>query len=97
MVNSLHFIKIITKARNDENTKEKKNFVLYKFRVFVISPFWFSASVVGWVETVFWMLDFVPQSNLRYLIKPMPNGDRSKPNMDVAFFGYRTIIKNEKI
>jgi len=27
----------ITKARNDENTKEK-NFVLSKFRVFVINP-----------------------------------------------------------
>ena len=24
---------------NDENTKEKKNFVLFKFRVFVINPF----------------------------------------------------------
>ena len=33
--------KIITKARNDENTKEKKNFVLSKFRAFVINPFGF--------------------------------------------------------
>ena len=34
----LHFIKnfFIPKARNDENTKEKKNFVLSNFRVFVI-------------------------------------------------------------
>jgi len=30
----------ITKARNDENTKEKKNFVLSRFRVFVINPLW---------------------------------------------------------
>jgi hypothetical protein len=26
-----------------ESTKEKKNFVLSKFRVFVINPFWFAA------------------------------------------------------
>jgi hypothetical protein len=31
----------ITKARNDENTKAKNNFVLSNFRVFVINPFWF--------------------------------------------------------
>ena len=31
------------KARNNENTKEKQNFVLSKFRVFVINLFWFSA------------------------------------------------------
>jgi len=29
--------------RASENTKEKKNFVLSKFRAFVINPFWFSA------------------------------------------------------
>jgi len=32
---------IVTKARNDENTKGKKNFVLSRFRVFVINPFGF--------------------------------------------------------
>jgi len=44
-VNSLHFMKtlFITKARNDENTKEKKTFVLFNFRVFVTNPFGFSA------------------------------------------------------
>jgi hypothetical protein len=45
-VDSLHFIKknfFITKARNDENTKAKKNFVLSPppADVFVINPFWF--------------------------------------------------------
>ncbi len=29
------------KARKKENTKEKKRFVLSKFRVFVINPSWF--------------------------------------------------------
>jgi hypothetical protein len=33
----------ITKALNNENTKEKQNFVLSNFRVFVINLFWFSA------------------------------------------------------
>jgi len=33
--------KSITKARNDENAKEKKDFVLSNFRVFVINHFWF--------------------------------------------------------
>jgi hypothetical protein len=31
----------ITKARKVENTKEKKNFVLSYFRVFVMNPFSF--------------------------------------------------------
>ena len=34
---------IITKTRNDENTKEMNIFVLSNFRVFVINPFGFSA------------------------------------------------------
>ena len=36
--------KSITNARNDENAKENKNFVLSNFRVFVINHFLFSAS-----------------------------------------------------
>ena len=37
------------KARKEENTKEKKNFVLSKFRVFVINHFGFRlVRVWGW-------------------------------------------------
>ena len=44
------------------------------------------STVVGWVETVCPMLDFVPQSNLRYLSAVMPVRVRAKPNMDFALF-----------
>jgi hypothetical protein len=33
-----------------ESTKEKKNFVLSKFRVFVINPFWFHHSFLTHVK-----------------------------------------------
>ena len=37
----------IAKARNDENTKEKINFVLSNFRVFVINSSWLEPVRVG--------------------------------------------------
>jgi len=40
------FLHFMEKLFYHESTKEKKNFVLSRFRVFVINPFWFAA--FGW-------------------------------------------------